>query len=148
MKKKLVSNVKIDPKSFYAYVRSKSKTQTSEGLPKNEYGVLISDDLEMIEIWQLFEQVFKGDLSSNLTDIVITPEVVLEKLKRLKNNKVSGTDGLISIFSENIWNHMFTFKYYLQKSWCCSKSVEAGKPYLLFLEIDLRIMRVITDPSV
>ena len=41
------------------------------------------------------EQVFKGDLSSNLTDIEITPEVVQKKLKMLKSNKASGTDGLV-----------------------------------------------------
>ena len=49
------------------------------------------------------EQVFKGDLSSNLTDIIITPEVVIEKLKKLKSNKAPGTDGLVSdFFSKNI----------------------------------------------
>ena len=44
------------------------------------------------------EQVFKGELSSNLTDIVITPEVIVEKLKILKNNKASDTHGLVSDF--------------------------------------------------
>ena len=60
---------------------------------------MISDDIEMSEILNSYfgsvfakenlcnnlpevEQVFKGDLSSNLTDIVITPEVVLEKFKK------------------------------------------------------------------
>ena len=46
----LASNVKTDPKSFYAYVRSKSKTKTSVGSLKNEDDVLISDDLQMSEI--------------------------------------------------------------------------------------------------
>ena len=36
------------------------------------------------------EQVFKGNLSSNLT--------VVEKLKKLKSNKAPGTDGLVSDF--------------------------------------------------
>ena len=57
---------------------------------------MILNDLEMSEILNSYfcsvftkeilsdnlpevEQVFKGDLSSNLTDIVITPEVVLAK---------------------------------------------------------------------
>ena len=78
---------------FNAYVRSKSKTKTSVGPLKNGDGVLISDDLEMSEILNNYfgsvfakeilsdklpevEQVFKGNLSSNLTDIIITPEVV------------------------------------------------------------------------
>ena len=42
------------------------------------------------------EHVFKGDLSSNLTDIIITPEVVVDKLKKLKSNKAPGTDDLVS----------------------------------------------------
>ena len=64
--------------SFYAYVRSKSKTKTSVSPLKNGDGVLISDDLEMSENSYLglvftkenlsdklpeVEQVFKGDLS-------------------------------------------------------------------------------------
>ena len=44
------------------------------------------------------EQVFKGDLSYNLIDIVITPEVVVEKLKILKSNNALGMDGLVSDF--------------------------------------------------
>ena len=52
--KKLASNVKADPKSFFAYVRSRSKTKTSVGPLKNDDGVLISDDLQMSEIKQLF----------------------------------------------------------------------------------------------
>ena len=36
----------------------------------------LSDNLPEIE------QIFKGDLSSNLTDIVLTPEVVLERIKK------------------------------------------------------------------
>ena len=39
LKKKLASNVKADPKYFYAYVRSKSKTKTSVGPLKNGDGV-------------------------------------------------------------------------------------------------------------
>ena len=86
---KKASNVKTDPKSFYACVRSKSKTKTSVGPLKNRDGVLISDGLEMSEILNSYfgsvftkenlsdklleaEQVFKSDLSSKLTDIVIT----------------------------------------------------------------------------
>ena len=113
--KKIASNIKTDPKTFYAYVRSKSKTKTSVGPLKNGDGVLFSDNLEMSGILISYfgsvytkknlsdklpevEQVFKGNLSSNLTDIIITPEVVLEKLKKLKSNKARGTDGLVSDF--------------------------------------------------
>ena len=36
------------------------------------------------------EQVFKGYLRSNLTDIIITPQMVVEKLKKLKSKKAPG----------------------------------------------------------
>ena len=115
LEKKLVSNIKTDPKSFYAYVRSKSKTKTSVSPLKNRGGVLISDDLQMSEILNSYfgsvftkenlsdkllevEQVFKGNLSSNLADIIITPEVLVENLKKLKSNKAPVTDGLVSDF--------------------------------------------------
>ena len=79
---------------------------------------MILDDLEMSEILNSYfgsvftkedvklpevERVFKGDMSSNLRDIVITSEMVAEKLKILRSNKAPGTDDLISdFFSENI----------------------------------------------
>ena len=81
---------------------------------------LISDDLQMSEILNSYfgsvftkenlidklpevEQVFKGDLSSHLTDIIITLEIVVEKLKKLKSNKAPGADGMVSDFcSKNI----------------------------------------------
>ena len=37
--------------------------------------------------WLEVEQVFKGNLNANLTDIVIAPEVVEEKLKILRFEK-------------------------------------------------------------
>ena len=94
---------------------SKSKAMTSVGPLKNEDGVLVSDNLEMSEILNSYfgsvitkenlsdklpevEQVFKGDLSSNLTDIIITPEMLAEKLKKLKSKKSPGTDGPVSDF--------------------------------------------------
>ena len=167
MKEKLASNVKADPKSFYAYVRSKSKTKTSVGPLKNDDGVLISDDLQMSEMLNSYfgsvftnenlndklpevEQVFKGDLSSNLTDIIITPEVVIEKLKKLKSYKAPGTGGLVSDFflktSETIC---------LPLSIIFRKSLDEGvflkigswQMFLLFLKMVPKIMRVTTDRS-
>ena len=96
------------------------------------------------------QHVFKGDLSSNLTDIVITPEVVIEKLeKKLKSNKALCTDGLVSGFflrtSETICLPLnITFRKSLDegvvpKSW---------QTFLLFKKNDPRMMRVITNLSV
>ena len=86
-------------------------------LSRMEMVFVILDDLEMSEMLKSYfgsvftkenlsdklpevEQVFKGDLSSNLTDIIMTPEVVVEKLNKLKSSKAP---GLVSdFFSENI----------------------------------------------
>ena len=69
--KKLASNVKTDPKSFYAYVRSQSKTKTSVGSLKNGDGVLISNDLEMSEILNsYFGSVFaEENICDNLPEV-------------------------------------------------------------------------------
>ena len=64
---------------------------------------MISDDLEMSKILNSYfgsvytkenlndnlpevEQEFNGDLSSNLIDIIIRPEMILEKLQKYKKN--------------------------------------------------------------
>ena len=79
--------METDPKSFYAYFRSESKTKTNVRPLRNRDGDFISDDLEINEILNSYfgsvfakedlivnllelEQVFKSDLSSNFTDIL------------------------------------------------------------------------------
>ena len=74
---------------------------------------MISDDLEVIEVinrhfgsiftkenlsdkFPEVKQVIKVDMSWNLTDIIITPEVVIEKITQLKSNKAPYTDCLVS----------------------------------------------------
>ena len=53
---------KTDPKFFYAYVRSKSKTKTSVGPLKNGDVVFISDDLQMNQISNsYFGSVFRKE---------------------------------------------------------------------------------------
>ena len=75
---KKASNVKTDPKSFYAYVRSKSKTKTSVGPLKNRDGVLISDGLEMSAILNsYFGSVFTKE---NLSDKLLEAEQVFKAI--------------------------------------------------------------------
>ena len=130
----------------------------SVGLLKNGDGVLISDDLEICEILNRYfgsvftkenlsdklpavQQVFKGDLSLNLTDIIITPEVVVEKLKKLKSNKAPGTDLTPSVYHsvlslENRWMKMLFQK------------IGSWQTFLLFFKMEPRIMWIITGQSV
>ena len=62
--KKLASNIKTDKKSFYRYVRSKSKTKDVVGPLKDVYGRIITDDLTMSNILnQFFSSVFTKEYS-------------------------------------------------------------------------------------
>ena len=95
------------------------------------------------------EQVFKGDMSSNLTDIIITPEVVVEKLK---SNKAPGTDGLVSDFflktSETICLSLcIIFRKSLDEG-IVSKDWKLANVSVIFKNGVPMIMRVITDWSV
>ena len=112
---KLAKDIKKNPKSFYSYVRSKSKTKDKVGPLKDKNGELVSDDLGMCTILNdQFRSVFtvekdrdngnslprvKDELTSDqvndLTDINITEELVLKYLRKLKINKAPGTDNLV-----------------------------------------------------
>ena len=117
---------------------SKSKTKTSVSPLKNEDGVLILDDLEISEILKSYfvsvftnenlsdnlpevEQIFKGDLSSNLTDIVITSETICLPLNIIFRKLLD--DGVVP------------------------KELKLANVSAIF-KMNLRIMRVITDLSV
>ena len=47
--KKLVNNIKTNPKSFYSYVRSKSRTKDAVGPVLDSNGQLIDNDVQMCE---------------------------------------------------------------------------------------------------
>ena len=68
----------------------------SEILNNYFYSVFTKENLS--DKFPEVEQVFKSDLSSNLTDIILTPELIVENLKKFKSNKALGTDGLVSDF--------------------------------------------------
>ena len=105
--KKLVDNVKLDAKSFYAYVRSKCKSRPG-------IGVLIRDDGERVESPEgvavafndYFSSVFsREDLASipevdggpaggGLFDMVISREKARDMLSKLRADKASGVDEL------------------------------------------------------
>ena len=110
---KLVSNIKCDSKSFYAYVRSKSQTRDTIGPLRNNLGHLITDDKGMCnllneyfasvfndedgtDVLPVVERIFVGDQNNKLLDIDITYESVLKCLEHLKENKAPGDDGFAS----------------------------------------------------
>ena len=107
---KLAENIKEDPKTFYAYARSKSKAKVGIG-PLKLNGKLIEDDLEMAKIFNdYFASVFTREDTNSiplaeaeshteiLEDINITFERVQKSIKSMKPNKAAGVDELVSSF--------------------------------------------------
>jgi hypothetical protein len=121
--KKLVSNVRKDAKSFYAYVRSRSNTKEKVGPLRDENGKLINDDEEIAGVLNSFfssvftdegnailpevTNRFKGDKSQELGNINISEETVLNKIKHLKEGKAPGDDGFAPLFLKEIANEIY-----------------------------------------
>ena len=107
---KLAKNVTSDTKSFYSYVRSKSKVKDAVGPLANPNGELVTEKSEMCNILNnYFGSVFTnednlGELppitqlfdGQALDKIVIDSEIVYTKLRNLKPDKAPGIDGLAS----------------------------------------------------
>ena len=107
---KLASNIKNDSKSLYAYVRSKQKVRDKVGPLENNRGNIISDGFQMAEVLnEYFSSVFttqdisslpvpftkfEGNKSEHLGQLFVTPEVIAKKIKKMKDNKSPGIDGL------------------------------------------------------
>ena len=107
--KRIATEAKKNPKSFFNYARSKMKTRT--GVSDLEYpdGRMAHTDVEKAELLNsFFSDVFtKEDLVTTptferrayrepLTDITINDDMVAAVLGRLKPNKSPGGDGLNS----------------------------------------------------
>ena len=106
----LAKKIKEDRKSFFAYVRSKSKSNVTVGSLVSEHGQITSDPEEKAEILNDFfcsvftkeinsdmpvpDTCFAGNNDDRLEDIAITPELILKKLQQLKLDKAAGDDNL------------------------------------------------------
>ena len=106
----MAGNIKKDSKSFYAYVRSKQKVQDKVGPLENKSGNIISNGFQMAEVLsEYFSSVFttedisslpvpftkfKGNKSEHLGQLFVTPEMIAKKIKKMKDNKSPGVDGI------------------------------------------------------
>ena len=103
-------NIKSDPKSFYAYVRSRSKTKTKVEPLIDSQNMQVEEEVQMCEIiYKYFSSVFTLErpeglmelenglnqeiVASNLNMVIITEEIVYKKLCSLKSNKAHGDWG-------------------------------------------------------
>jgi ribonucleases P/MRP protein subunit RPP40 len=111
--KKLADNIKDNPKSFYSYVRSKSRTKDKVGPLKDKFGNTVIDDEGMCNILNGYfssvftdeislgailpdtESKFRKDLYNVLPDFSISVEIIIQTLKNLSLNKSPGVDGLV-----------------------------------------------------
>ena len=107
---KLAQNIKSDSKSFYAYVRSKQKVRDKVGPLEDNAGNIITQGFLMAEELNMHfssvftredtssipvpETKFKGSEGERLGQVVVTPEVVANKLNNMKENKSPGVDGI------------------------------------------------------
>ena len=119
--KKLTKQIKSDPKSFYAYVRSKSKIRDVIGPLRDSSNNLVTDDAKMCDVLNsLSGSVFtKEQLDSNtpeakerfnkeecymLKDLEITPEKIISKITKLKENKSPGIDNIVPTILKRVAN--------------------------------------------
>ena len=108
--KKLAGNIKNYSKSLYAYVRSKQKVRDKVGPPENNRGSIISNGFQMAEVLnENFSSVlatedisslpvplkkFEGNKSEHLGQLFVTPEMIAQQIKKMKDNKSPGVDGI------------------------------------------------------
>ena len=106
---KLADNIKYDSKSFFAYVRSRSRARIRVGPLLSESGVLIENSKKKTdEFNRYFSSVFSKenlgdvplchgrnrDIESSLEQIMITEERVRKVLRSLRGDKSPGVDGI------------------------------------------------------
>ena len=107
--RKLAANIKQDNKSFFAYIRSKQKVRDVVGPLKDNDGLVITKGKEMADALNIYlSSVFTLEDKNNLpvheplladnvecfTNMLITPAMIVTKIKKLKDNKSPGIDGI------------------------------------------------------
>ena len=107
---KLAQDIKSDSKSFYAYVRSKQNVRDRIGPLEDNAGNKITQGIVMAEELNMHfssvftredtsslpvpETKFEGSEGERLGQLVVTPEVVANKINNIKENKSPGVDGI------------------------------------------------------
>ena len=107
--RKLAANIKQDSKSFFAYIRSQQKVRDVVGPLKDNDALVITKGKEMADALNIyFSSVFTLEDKNNLpvheplladnveclTNMLITPAMIVTKIKKLKDNKSPGIDGI------------------------------------------------------
>ena len=116
----LARNIKADKKTFFAYVRSKTKCKVRTGPLLKHSGEIITDLKETTDTFnQYFCSVFtKEDVDSvpvgtnntaptvGINDIEITEDMVKKKLSALRQDNAGGADNLLPRLLMQIQNEI------------------------------------------
>ena len=107
---KLAGYITNTSKNFYAYVRSIQKVRDKVEPLENNKGDIISDGFQIAKVLnEYFSSVFttedisslpvpftkfEGNKSEHLGQLFVTPEMIAQKIKKMKDNKSPGVDGI------------------------------------------------------
>jgi hypothetical protein len=116
--RKLADKIKKEPRSFYAYVRSRSHTKDKVGPLRDENEHLIHEDKEIVDVLNSYfssvfteerkenmpeiKKAFLGGKNQELSNIRFTEEMVSSKIKNLNNNKAPGDDCFTPLLLKEI----------------------------------------------
>ena len=120
----MAGNIKNDSKSFYAYVRSKQKVQDKVRPLENNRGNIISDGFQMAEVLNEYSSSvftteditslpvpftkFEGNTSKHLGQLFVILEMIAKKIKKMKDNKSPGVDGIPPKLLKEIFEQIST----------------------------------------
>ena len=110
LEERLGKNIKEDRKGFFKYARSKMKIKEAVGPIEDEDGNILVDEKKMAEAFGEFfksvftqedtqnvpepEQIYQGNDEEKLSDVNITRERVVKKLKQINPTKAPGNDNI------------------------------------------------------
>ncbi len=108
LEKKLAKHAKSNPKAFYQYMNSSTKTRSKVGPLKDNKNQLHTNDTEIVDILNTtFSSVFTAENLSNLPDpehmytgasplsnVIITEDMVRKKINGLNTNKSPDPDSI------------------------------------------------------
>lgn len=119
---KIAQQIKINPKSFYSYVRSKTRSKDLVGPLKDNNDEMICDNEGISNILNSFfgsvftnEEVFDKmpevklrftETENFLHNIEITSEKIMKKINMLALNKSPGIDGIVPILLKENKNYL------------------------------------------
>ena len=134
---KLAKHIKDDKKSFFAYVRSKTKTKSRIGTLISGNGTIVEDKSEMAEEFNKFfsstfteenqstippsDDMFANRSDQTLDDVDLKPESIRKKLTSLRSDKAPGADGISPWILKEIQESLVNPIYILMR-----KSLDEG----------------------